>query len=521
MTKTKTLCVCEWQAFGVGEIRAVLTKFQNSQNATSRHSERVRSTSEESTAQKERLNLQMDSSPATQAQNDKDGQEFDKSLQEKATKIFKELQDFADEKGNFDDRTGNHIFLNHYGKNRLKARNYVGLIQTKSGFCLEILPKTFRGEKINENDKCKDNKECKCQICKAKNILLNMFQALKNSPFKQSHISSLKTRHLPLLEIFAIMFLNELERLIKRGIKSDYVEREENRRFLKGKLLFSENLRQNFAHKERFFTVSDEYTSDIAPNRLIKSTLLLLASLNFSAKTSQKIAQSRFVFDEISPSKNYDKDFAKSANLTRYQGYENLLLWCKVFLKRQNFLPYFGSQKAFALLFDMNELFESFVAWCLKKTLTNHIVKAQEKAKFLAKLAQKDEKDMFQIKPDIVIYKKSDSKNSPLIIADTKWKILDEKNSSILQSDLYQIFAYLSKYQCYKGYLIYPKIQGVSSANARLKYKASLCFCEQPRKDDKNKEENPHECKLKPHKDIELNIRFFKLEKYMQKIHGI
>ncbi len=479
--KTKTLCVCEWQAFGVGEIKEILA---------------------------------------------------DKS-EIKATKIFKELQDFADERGNFDDRTGNHIFLNHYGKNRLKARNYVGLIQTKSGFCLEILPKTFRTANDSEGFKIQsctctpfasERKQEKCEICKAKNILLNMLKTLKNSPFKQSHISSLKTRHLPLLEIFALMFLNELERLIKRGIKSDYVSLEQNRRFLKGKLLFSENLRQNFAHKERFFTTSDEYTSDIAPNRLIKSTLLLLASLNFSPKTSQKIAQSRFVFDEISPSKNYDKDLAKSANLTRYQGYENLLLWCKVFLKRQNFLPYQGSQKAFALLFDMNELFESFVAWHLKKYIINkkceYEIKAQYKSKYLLEYGERDNKQpKFRIIPDIVGFKGEQT----LFIADTKWKILNfsKDDYEISQSDLYQIFAYLAKYQCYKGYLIYPKIQGVSSANVRLKYKASLCFCEQPRKDGKNKEVNPHECKLKPHKDIELNIRFFKLEKYIQKIHGI
>ncbi|TQR60917.1 McrC family protein [Campylobacter troglodytis] len=540
MTKTKTLCVCEWQAFGVDEIRAVLVRSYNSQNATFCHSERVRSTSEESTAQKERLNLQMDSSLSTKAQNDKERQEFDKALQEKATKIFKELQDFADEKGNFDDRTGNHIFLNHYGKNSLKARNYVGLIQTKSGFCLEILPKTFRdseGFKI-QGCTCTPFTKEKCEICKAKNILLNMLKTLKNSPFKQSHISNLKTQHLPLLEIFALMFLNELERLIKKGLKSDYVEREENRRFLKGKLLFSENLRQNFAHKERFFTTSDEFTSDIAPNRLIKSTLLLLARLNFSAKTSQKIAQSRFVFDEVRASVNFDKDFTKSANLIHYQGYENLLLWCKVFLKRQNFLPYQGSQKAFVLLFDMNVLFESFVAWCLKQKFgKKYLVKSQEKAKFLARKDEKEKgkKDMFQIRPDLVIYDKKEVENSkkeknskdemplPLIIADTKWKILNSSKDDyeISQSDLYQIFAYLAKYQCYKGYLIYPKIQGVSSANVRLKYKASLCFCEQPRKDGKNKEVKPHECKLKPHKDIELNIHFFKLEKYMQKIHGI
>ncbi len=359
MSKNKTLCVSEWQVFGVDNIYQILK---------SCHTER----SEVSQQIADR-----DSSPRAMhsAQNDKE------KLRDKAQNIFKELKNFADEKGN-------HIFLNSYGKNRLRARNYVGLIQTKSGFCLEILPKTFRTASENEgfeirNCTCThplapsaregesllndDTKPKKCQVCKAKDLLLKMLKTLKHSPFKQSHISNLKTQNTPLLEIFVIMFLNELETLIKKGLKSDYIEREQNRKFLKGKLLFTQNLKHNFAHKERFFTANDEFIADIAPNRLIVSTILLLSKCNFSAKTSGRILQSRFVFDGISPSQNYDKDFAKCVNLRHFKAYELILLWCKIFLKKQTFTAYQGSQNAFALLFDMNELFESFVAWHLKR----------------------------------------------------------------------------------------------------------------------------------------------------------
>ncbi len=194
MNKNKPLCIAEWQVFGIDDIKAVM------------------------------------------AENNS----------EKAQKIFDELKNFADEKSN-------HIFLNSYGKNRLKARNYVGLIQTKSGFCLEILPKTFR--LANENEGFKKHQD---KINEAKDLLLKMLQTLKNLPFKQSHIANLKTQNAPLLEIFVMMFLNEVEMLIKKGLKSNYLESEQNRKFLKGRLLFSQNLKHNFAHKERFFTASDE-----------------------------------------------------------------------------------------------------------------------------------------------------------------------------------------------------------------------------------------------------------------------
>ena len=41
------------------------------------------------------------------------------------------------------------------------------------------------------------------------------------------------------------MFLDEVSKLIKIGIKSDYVELEDNLKFLKGKLKISEQIRKN------------------------------------------------------------------------------------------------------------------------------------------------------------------------------------------------------------------------------------------------------------------------------------
>ena len=506
MSNNNTLCIAEWQTFGVKDICASLRNKEvdchESANADSRN---------------------------------------DDKLRDKAQKIFDELKAFANQKGNFDDREGNHIFLTPYRNNQLRARNYVGLIQTKSGFCIEILPKTFRTSKDSEGFKIRnctcthpltpsaregeflsnDNqKSKKCPVCEAKNILLNMLKTLQDSPYKKSHVSNLKTHKFPLLEIFAIMFLDELECLIKRGIKSDYVLREENRAFLKGKLLFTQNLKQNLAHKERFFTASDEFIADIAPNRLIVSAILFLSRQNFSAKTSGRILQSRFVFEGISPSKNIDKDFAKCANLRYFKAYELLLLWCRVFLKRHNFMPYQGVDKAFALLFDMNVLFESFVAYHLKKYVANkkceYEIKAQDKSKHLLKYdGQGQEFNQFQIIPDLVCRNIKDN-NQTLFIADTKWKILDfNKNDyGIAQSDLYQMFAYLTKYQCNKGCIIYPKIVGSESIkHKRFAYKANICFFDKDT--DKGAKENPQAHKQQ---DITLQICFFDCQKPLNQV---
>ena len=154
--------------------------------------------------------------------------------------------------------------------------------------------------------------------------------------------------------------------------------------------------------------------------------------------------QSRFVFDEISPSQNYDKDFAKCVNLRHFKAYELVLLWCKVFLKRHNFIPYQGLDKAFALLFDMNELFESFVAWYLKKYVAQKDYKCQIKAQESSKhLLEVGGVNKFQMKPDIVCRKD----NTTIFIADTKWKILDFSRSDygISQGEFLRVSSILRK----------------------------------------------------------------------------
>lgn len=405
MQKNKTLCIAEWQSFGIDEIAESLKK---------------------------------------NAKNGGENGEHDEKITKKAEKIFAELENFAEGEGNSE-------FLKICSKNKLKAQNFVGLIQVKSG-CLEILPKTFQSKNGFDGD---ENK-----VEKAEKILLNMLKTLRDSPFKQ--ISTLNARKVPLLEIFALMFLEELEKLVKRGLKSDYLVREENRKFLKGKLIFSQNLKQNLAHKERFFTHADEFSQNIAPNRLIVCVLQLLSTLNFSTKTAAKIMQLRFIFSDIMPSESVDKDLAKAVKSRHFKHYDLVLLWCKIFLKKQSFTPYFGTENAFAMLFDMNKLFESFVAHCLRKKLRKKQgwrILAQESYQFVKKTKK------FSIQPDIIKIH-CDKK---AFIADTKWKIINSLDD-INQNDLYQIFAYLSTLKCKKGFLIYPRIDGVNYENLSTKF---------------------------------------------------
>ena len=314
----------------------------------------------------------------------------------------------------------------------LQAQNYVGVIQTKDGTTIEILPKI----KNATTEKSKD-------------ILIKMLKTLKNSPFKNLSVANLKSSKIPLFEIFISMFLEELTALVRNGIKSDYISKEENLKFLKGKLKISEQIKYNTIHKERFFVQYEEFISNRVENRIIKTTLQFLYNKSKLNKNQQRIREFLFVFDEIEISHNIKTDFSKIKLNRQMKDYEQVLLWCKTFLFENSFSPYKGNDIAFALLFDMNLLFESFVYSYLKKSSNFQDIKSQDTTHHLA---YENGIGRFRLKPDIVI-------NGGKIIADTKWKILSEDKAynGVLQDDMYQLYAYGTKYDnCEKIYLIYP-----------------------------------------------------------------
>ena len=325
---------------------------------------------------------------------------------------------------------------NWYGE-IITAQNYVGVIQTSNGTSIEILPKISN---ITDIDKTRD-------------IFLKMLKTLKDSPFKNIDKASLKTQKFPILEIFISLFLDELDRLIKRWIKRNYVLQEENIWFLKGKLKVAQNIKQNLTHKERFFCQFDEFTENIRENKLIKKCLMYLNGLSKKEKNRQRIKEFMFVFSDIEATTTVKEDLKAIQNLNRLNNYyADTLQWVRIFLLWQSVVNFVWHTLTLALLFPMEKIFESYVAKKLVQHNPDRKIKTQDTAHYLVEYHK--DKPKFNLRPDIVI-------NGWEIVADTKWKLLDGTDESInygiSQSDMYQLFAYAKKYKSKKLYLIYPK----------------------------------------------------------------
>ncbi len=319
-------------------------------------------------------------------------------------------------------------------------KNYVGLIQMKNGFQIQVLPKIdFSTEDDTGNEA-------------TKKLFLKMLRSMKDFPSKVFNDASLRVNRMNLYEIFINMYIQEVRQLVKHGLRSAYVEQEDDLKYYKGKLLVNQHVKANLAHKERFYVAFEEFNQNRPENRLVKATLEKLQKLTTSAENSKEIRQLLVSFEMVESSTAYEKDFSKVVINRNTKDYENLMKWSKVFLMNESFSTFSGTTTSRALLFPMESVYESYVAREMKKVFgpAGWDVSSQDKGQWLFA----EPKTQFALRPDIVL-----RKGDRIVVLDTKWKKLidnEGKNYGISQSDMYQMYAYSKKYKTSEIWLLYP-----------------------------------------------------------------
>ena len=330
----------------------------------------------------------------------------------------------------------------------ITAKNYVGVITMDDGTTIEILPKIFSHETITDG--------------KVKKLLVDMLKTLRNAPFKSLQSTNVNIDKLNIFEIFIRMFVDEVFYIVKRGLKCDYETIQSNESVFKGKMVFAGQIKYNYAHKERSFVEYDEFNTNRAENKILKSTLSYLYKNTTSSKNKSDIKTLLNAFSDVDESKDYQADFSKIVPDRKTVDYQTALLWSRVFLMGKSFTSFSGSEVAFALLFPMETLFESYIAAELKKILghSGYTLTAQDRTYHLF-----DEPRRFLMKPDIVIKHKE---LGQVFVMDTKWKVLSDAkaNYGISQADMYQMYAYQKKYTSENVTLLYPLTENVEQKDS-------------------------------------------------------
>ena len=358
---------------------------------------------------------------------------------------LRDLKQFAID--NLHDKQGNYRPVLQYRNDKLFAQNYVGIITTRKGTVLEILPKVD----LSSNDQKEETKK----------VFLNMlriWRGMGEAQFNQSNIHALPRFNM--LEVFIRLFLDNLIALTRRGIARHYQPMEDNLYCLKGRLLFPQHLRINLANQARFYVKYDEFSADRPANRLIHSAIHKLMPMVRQPQNQQLLYQLRLCFDEIPLSRQWQTDWDRHRIDRTMQHYNSVMQWVGLFLFGHGLTTFQGKHVNQSLLFPMEEVFEDFVTYHFRKHQNQFSVKAQGPQEYLAQLNGKT--DAFQMKPDISLM----SSGRVIYILDTKWKRIKERKDDtvkhgISQADMYQLYSYGKSYgekhSCKKVALIYPR----------------------------------------------------------------
>lgn len=326
------------------------------------------------------------------------------------------------------------------GRRWLKLDNYVGIVETPCGTRIEILPKHF-----DEGDCLKRNRE----------LLIAMICAALDLPTRQAGATDLQAIDAPLSEWVIQQFLQAVDLLVKRGVRSDYRRVEEELRFMRGQLDVARQMRQPPGRQHYFQTRYDVLSPDRAENRLLKSALERICKVTQTADNWRLAHELRSLFGDVQPSHDVRGDFKAWRHDRLMAHYIPVKPWCELILNQQVPLAIAGDWHGISLLFPMEALFERYVERCLRQALKRGSqLRSQVASQFLC---GHDGGRIFRLEPDLVI-----QNDAGYWILDTKWKRLDsadKKNKyGLSQSDFYQLFAYGQKYLDGKGelILIYP-----------------------------------------------------------------
>lgn len=232
-----------------------------------------------------------------------------------------------------------------------------------------------------------------------------------------------------IVEVFVQMFASGLLNELKKGIYKQYLTQQDNLPVLKGKYLINENLKYNFS-KNRIYCEYDEFSPN---NELNQFFLYAVKFLQKFVKDKKLLKQCELIFDEV----EYQQLDINRLNVhfNRLNQRFKTSFEIAILLLKQSIPLFSQGKKSFAFLFDMNVLFEKFIARAVKE-LDNSV-----------KIQNKDDFNDLILKPDIILENQ---------IIDTKYKKITALND-IKQSDKLQAFAYGVNYKVNNVMLLYPK----------------------------------------------------------------
>jgi len=242
----------------------------------------------------------------------------------------------------YNDLHRNQFFV--VGHDRIVFQNFVGVIHI-CNLTIEILPKI---------DRHYDDKKS------MRDMLVKMLHRTGDFPLEETDTSLLYKTKGALFELYLRIFLRSVKNLVAQGLPKHYSFYRSNEPFVKGRLLLPEQLKYNLIRKERNFIEYKRYSVDHRFNHILKRALRIIADTSMSLET--EAADLLAHFENVS---DYDismADFQKLHYTRKTECYRPAITLAELIITGYQPDLKYGNLHVVAFLFDMNLLFEKYVA---------------------------------------------------------------------------------------------------------------------------------------------------------------
>lgn len=251
-----------------------------------------------------------------------------------------------------------------------------------------------------------------------------------------------------LLEAMAPGFVALCRRTLARGLRRGYRRREAALHTVRGRLRFDEQLRRRFGRFPPAEVAYDEFTADIAENRVLLAAIERLGRLRPRSPVMRRnLRRLRARFQGVTLVDYATRPLPEIPFNRLNRHYQPAVRMARLVLRDSSVSQRAGAVRSSALLVDMNRVFEDFVVVALREALgltgTSFPQGARGRRLWL------DRRHRVRLEPDLSWWRTG----KPVFVGDVKYKDLDR--GGVRNEDLYQVLAYLDATGLRRGMLLY------------------------------------------------------------------
>jgi 5-methylcytosine-specific restriction enzyme subunit McrC len=365
--------------------------------------------------------------------------------------------------GGREDRGERPIF--NWGRDRATIGPWVGVLQVP-GLQLEILPK------VDDRELTDETTDDGAAVGRVRDNLVEMLALGGLRSARSRGMALMGRRRGSLHDQLVARFLDRVLEEFVRGADREYATAEENLATVRGRLDLPRHLRLNAATRHRFYCRFDALDCSTPIGATLRAACDALAVRTLPATVQQALVRVQQLLADVTPEPAL---LAREVVFTRQnERFADVYEFAQMILDGEAPDLAAGKHPTYSLLFDMDKVFEAYIAAFIDRyvvprfggSLRSDAQSRRHRMPLYHRRQVEHPTPVLHLAPDLHFSLHEPGSLPRTLVADTKWKRLDPtKGSRPERGDLFQLYAYLHRYECASALLLYPHVDGVAESD--------------------------------------------------------